>query len=46
MAVYLLRLRMEGSLKYVDWVVADSQQKVIRRRAGLTGDDYLLPFKN
>jgi len=28
MAVYLLRLRMEGSRKYIDWVVADSQQKL------------------
>ena len=27
MAVYL-RLRMEDSRKYVDWVVADSQQKL------------------
>ena len=46
MAVYLLRLQMEGSRKYVDWVVAHSQKNVIRRRAGLAGDDYLLPFKN
>ena len=46
MAVYLLRLRMEGSRKYFDWIVADSQQKIFRRRAGLAGDDYLLPVKN
>lgn len=46
MVVYLLMLRMEGNRKYVDWVVADSQQKVIRRRACLAGDDYLLLFKN
>ena len=46
MTVYLLRFRMEGSRKFVERVVADSQQKVIRRRAGLAGDDYLLPHKN
>jgi len=27
-------------------LVADIQQKVIHRRAGLAGVDYLLPFKN
>jgi hypothetical protein len=41
MAGYL-SLHMEGSRKFVDWLVADSQQ--IRRR--WAGADDLLPYKN